>query len=287
MKCGDVESAMWARFHALCYTWFASRPLGILEGDLKADYRMMQNYQQNATLAALLPFWQAILNLMGKSSDPKVLSGEAMSQEDVLRVASENDHHVVITIVNSLRMELAYLFHDYESAGTLAENLRDPHDVFPGFFQICRHYFFECLTSIALAKTTKLRKWKCHAVKIEKKIRKWAKSGKFNCVHMLCLLEAEMAMLKGKTKEATASYDEAIALAARSGFVQDRALAHERAALYFLDRNDEFWASYHISRARQCYTYWGASAKVQHLEKDYPDLLNYAASIQCAVSHDR
>lgn len=62
------------------------------------------------------------------------------------------------------------------------------------------------------------------------RIRKWVQGGSPNCIHQLRLAEAETASLdrgRGWKGAADKKYQEALVMAARSGFIQDHALACE------------------------------------------------------------
>ena len=96
-----------------------------------------------------------------------------------------------------------------------------------------------------------------------------------NCVHMVDLLEAERMALIGRIREAKRLYGVAIALSSRNGFLQDRALAHERAAISCLDHKDLYWASHHFEQAHECYESWGANAKAIHLQDKYKELCDH------------
>ena len=88
----------------------------------------------------------------------------------------------------------------------------------------------------------------------------------------LLLLEAELAALDNKPQKAESSYKAAITVASRSGFLQDRALSHELASVYFAGEGDDYWKDYHMQQCLACYSDWGAVAKVQQLSMDNLDV---------------
>lgn len=49
----------------------------------------MQEYKQEVAFMEPVPLWQGVLNLLGRSEDPVVLRGEAMTQDEFLRDAEE------------------------------------------------------------------------------------------------------------------------------------------------------------------------------------------------------
>ncbi|NJK27814.1 MAG: hypothetical protein HC925_03770, partial [Coleofasciculaceae cyanobacterium SM2_3_26] len=104
-------------------------------------------------------------------------------------------------------------------------------------------------------------------------LRHWASQCPENFQHQCSLVEAELARLRGEDLQAMEAYDRAIAQAAVGGFVQDEALANERAALFWLARGKVDFAKLYLVRAVSGYRYWGAEAKVATLEYQYPQLL--------------
>ena len=94
-------------------------------------------------------------------------------------------------------------------------------------------------------------------------IRGWIKKGNVNLVHYLHLLEAEYAALQGKCDKAESNYKSAVDVSSRDGFIQDCALSHELASAYFSSKGDMYWKNYHMEQCKECYSEWGAIAKVE------------------------
>lgn len=243
---------------------------------MKPNCQTIYDYKIIIVWRTLIPFRQAILNLMGRSEDPLVLTGDAMNQEDMLREALQEQNILVSTVINALRMELAYTFYKYKYAGKLLEDELQvaPEVAFPAFYEIFRQRMFEGLTCFALARDggPRSKTWIKRGSVAMKVMKKLVRGGNVNCVHMYQLLSAELASVRGKTKAATTYYDKAISTASRSGFVQDRALAHERCAIFYLGEGDKDWASYHLKKAVLSYENWGAAAKIEHLAQTYSGL---------------
>jgi hypothetical protein len=90
---------------------------------------------------------------------------------------------------------------------------------------------------------------------------------------MLLLLHAEA--LSGSSAESEVvrrSFDDAIAMAGRLGFLHNQALGNERAGVYFLEKGDNAWASTYLGRARRIFTEWGATAKANQMDLECRDL---------------
>jgi hypothetical protein len=175
-------------------------------------------------------------------------------------------------------LQIAYYFEDYERADRCSRLTADFPKEVGGHFFVPRNAFFRCLTALALAhQTTGLRRRSNlrRAAKLIRQTERWSKAGNVDCVHMLQLLEAERASLsKRKAFEAKRLYLSAISTASRNGYVNDKALCHERAFLFHLRRaeasdEDRFWAENHYKDAIQAYCDWNAFAKAKHLAERY------------------
>ena len=173
-----------------------------------------------------------------------------------------------------VQLDLFILFGRWEDAQRLLNNCGDLRVIVVGLFHAVRFTFLEAFISLKLAqmetKWQEKRRYKSRAKKIMKLIRKWLRKGNVNCLHTYHLLAAEYAVLIGKNKHAKESFKAAQITAGRSGWLSDKALAHEMAALYHMQRADDDRAKYDFEQAHKTYQDWGATAKVSQLEKEYP-----------------
>lgn len=99
-------------------------------------------------------------------------------------------------------------------------------------------------------------------------------------MHYESMMDAELAALAGDLHVATKHYEVAILLAGRRGFMNDRALAHERFGEYVLSRGDTSDALYHFDRAIQLYRDWGAHAMIKTLKAKHTELLKPPSEIK-------
>lgn len=273
LRCGDVEGAMWGLFHAGCFSWYSSQRLDQLQKSLDSYCDSMREHQQEAIWASLTPFHQEVLNLMGHAPDPLVLSGDAMDLDSMLVKSIGSHHKFVSQLILSIRMEVSFLFHDYAGAAKMLDDLDDPEEVFPGSFIVCRQKLFEGLTCFQMARVTsgqERRKFVKRGGTVVVKMEKWKKAGSMNCAHMYYLLSAESAAAQKKHSQAKAFFAQAIATAQSNGFLQDKALAHERACLYFHGIDDKNLASENMFEAFHGYSSWGANGKARHLSNSHP-----------------
>ena len=84
------------------------------------------------------------------------------------------------------------------------------------------------------------------------------------------LIDAELARLQGQPWDALQHYDAAIASALAHHFLQDEAIACERAALFWLEQGKEAFAQPYLQQAHYAFMRWGALQKVAQLEAEFP-----------------
>jgi hypothetical protein len=105
-----------------------------------------------------------------------------------------------------------------------------------------------------------------------KQLVEWAENCPQNFENRAALVGAEIARIEGRELEAMRLYERAIHSARANGFVNNEALANERAAGFYAARGFETIAKAYLREARACYLRWGADGKVRRLDETYPHL---------------
>jgi GAF domain-containing protein len=104
----------------------------------------------------------------------------------------------------------------------------------------------------------------------QKNLRLWSEFAGMNHLHRYVLVEAEIFRVSGKFLEASNSYDRAIELAHKNGFIQDEAIANELAFRFWLRQNKKDFAQLYLQKAYYSYSLWGATKKLENLQLTYP-----------------
>jgi predicted ATPase/signal transduction histidine kinase/GAF domain-containing protein/tRNA A-37 threonylcarbamoyl transferase component Bud32 len=107
----------------------------------------------------------------------------------------------------------------------------------------------------------------------QERLKTWADNCPENFLHKYLLIEAERLKALNNKSEIIEYYDRAISLAKENQYIQEEALANELAAKFYLDWGKEKVAAGYMQEAYYCYARWGAKAKIDDLEKRYPQLL--------------
>jgi hypothetical protein len=276
-------------------------PLSNLVLRLRSSGQLMKEYGHEGIRVFSSMTLQFALQLSVVSETPPTaeLSGDVIKDADVRAQFNRTEHALMIGFLDHYCLLLSYYFEDYHRAAKHAQATDNFPKVAVCHFFVPVNAFFRGLTSLALAHraaaaaaTHRRRERSGHiknAAKIAKQMKAWTESGNPNCIHMLQLLEAELAAAKslsshgggtttsrgGDSSEASRArqlYLVAIGSASRNAYLNDKALAHELAFKFHLrcsGPEDHFWAENHYKDALQAYGDWNAHAKARHLADKY------------------
>lgn len=276
LETGDIEySCIGAHLYGV-NAFFAGMPLPELEGSMRKFVDLMNKHKQGPWAAATAVQLQMIHNFMGWAEDPLILRGEIMTDEKVLEIATVQNmesYETYFVQVMVWSLLLAYHFGKLRQALATANDCREAVKYLGPSFLVCIQYFYDGMAALAAASDPKFERTKKQHIAVAKralkKLQKVAKHSPENCLHKVYLLQAEFATVRGERDKAATLYSKSIALAHRNGFLQDAALAHERAGVALWHSSSDPKANIYLSRALDCYTLWGAEAKVEQLRCEY------------------
>lgn len=234
-------------------------------------------------MGAMLFHQQARLQMLsclrGNSEHPARLVGEHYDIEKMLPQHREARDLPLVDHVTSKAVYLNYLFNlDGPPHGTSTDSKYQltPESGADGFYGGRRTQFIHILVSLRAAGQTRSRKGrKILLHRARKGLRKLAvrlKTDLYNIPNKYHLCKAELLRIQGQEFAAHESYDQAIELGHSNGFISEQALACELCGLMHLQSGRATIAMPYLSKARDLYRRWGASAKVDQLEQLYPDL---------------
>ncbi|PZV11653.1 MAG: hypothetical protein DCF20_19040 [Pseudanabaena sp.] len=276
IETGDFEFSAYGLCLYCNYQYFLGKELVSLEREM-SDYGMLiSQIKQQTTLNWLHTYQQAILNLLGKSQDPCCLIGEIYNAETMLPVHTKTGDRSSLHMLHFHQLILCYLFENYDRALHNASQVILYAEAAIGLFTSAIFNLYYSLTNLAVyAELSPSKRTETMALveANQERMKLWAHHAPMNYLHKWQLVEAERYRVLGQVLEAIEFYDLAIAGAKENGYIQEEALANELAAKFYLAQNRVAIAKVYIKEARYCYLSWGASAKVQHLENCYSDIL--------------
>ena len=265
---GDQNNALMN----ICLYAFAclslGKPLSSLVLDL-ADYaHQMDESEMELQRNFLVLTWQVVLNLLGSCDDPLSMDGEAMTEQEILTSAKETNNPALRAQLYCHKLQLCVYFGGFELGATLLAETRKIGMVNPGHPIVWRTVLFEGIVAFELLCRGN-KKYKSVGTRSIQTMQKYVSNGNPNCVHILYLLKAEQEAASGKTQEAQKLFHQSVTSAARAGYVNDRALAHERCGVMWLRNKNEQWATIYLDQAIEAYSEIEAHGKIDHMKESY------------------
>ncbi|MEG4801575.1 ATP-binding protein [Microcoleus sp. ARI1-B5] len=276
LKNGDFEVVGYCAQQKSQYSYFVGQELTNLKGEIAESSNMLAQLKQSINLQCNQIFHQAVLNLLGEADNPCNLSGTACQEEHLLPLLAKANDRTGIHYFYLQKLILCYLFGDLcqalENAGKFRQGLTGG----TGFLTVPVFHFYDSLAARAAYSEADVLEREILLERVGEnpnKMQKWAARAPMNHLHNFHLVEAEKHRVLGDNFQAMEEYDRAIGLAKQNEYMNEEALAQELAAKFYIAWGKEKIARVYLADAHYCYTHWGAQAKVEDLEKKYPQLL--------------
>jgi len=210
MQTGEIIGAV-GSIVSYCETYvMAGLPLAPIEKDIRLYHQLLVEYEQKQALDMLLPMWQFVLNLLGKSEDPSKLTGEVMDQAKFIETQKRNKNSVIGGRARIYHLELTYLLCPIDYSANLLVRLV----AFIKTSLLCPCYIrFRCLhglIALAMARKTRNKKWFKLAKGATKQVKRWVEGKTGNILHLLLLMNAEYDSLSKSNEDVKRSFDLAI-----------------------------------------------------------------------------
>ncbi|MHC5936338.1 trifunctional serine/threonine-protein kinase/ATP-binding protein/sensor histidine kinase [Nostoc sp.] len=277
LETGDIEYAAWASFVCSFHGYFIGQELAELEKQMGDYAEVYSHFRQEKPQTYINSFRQAILNLLGQSSNPSYLSGAVYDAQTIRPLQEQAGDRTGLGFSYANELIVCYLFENYTGASETAINAITYLDGITSTAAVPIVYFYEALTQLILYPTVTASEQKQIIKKVtshQKKLKKWADYAPRNHQHKYYLVEAERHRILLQKNKAMELYDRAISLAKENKYIQEEALSNELAAKFYLEWGKEKIAQAYMQEAYYCYARWGAKAKTKDLEKRYPQLLS-------------
>jgi predicted ATPase/signal transduction histidine kinase len=290
LETGNPEDAALTAYICCTCAYRTGMDLSMVDEEMSFYCDSIRKLKQESALRLLVVFHQAVLNLMGRASNPCRLIGDVYDETEMLTIHLQAKDRSAICVTYLNKLTLCYLFEEYTQAIESAELSRDYLDGVTGTPAVPVFYFYDSLARLAVYDSSRgrLRRNILRRVALnQRKMRKWALHGSMNHLHKYLLVEAERLRLRGKFRESEDCYDRSIELAKENEYINEEALANELAAKFFLARGKTNVARAYMADARYCYERWGAHAKVGHLIERYGHLLDEPSGQRTTVGAGR
>ncbi|MFW9263034.1 AAA family ATPase [Nostoc sp. CALU 546] len=276
IETGDFLNAGYNSLNYFIAKLFGGVELDIWEPEI-ADYRaVLVQVKQHSAQTYLDMMQQTVQNLREARILSDCLIGTAYDETVMLPKHHQDKDLTAIAIAYTYKLMLAYFFGNYTAALNYSAQAKQYLMAVSGMIFVPIFHFYAALTHLALFPTQSeveqaeiLAQVKLHQTTLHQS----AQNAPTNHLHKWHLVEAEKQRVLGNKAEALEHYDRAISIAQKNEYVNEEALSNELATKFYLDWGKEKLAQGYMHQAYYCYARWGAKAKIENLEKRYPQLL--------------
>ena len=287
IETGDLEYAAYSLLQYSCLAYLSGKELTVFETEIAINRNAIHKIKQETALNYIEIYWQATLNLLGKSENTCYLKGKACDEQMKLPLYQQAQDKVGVAYIYWNKFLLSYWFENYSEAienSALAEKYLD---AVIGLPPVPLFHFYDSLVRLAVYSNSQESEQNAILDCVQanqEKMQKWALHAPMNHLHKFYLVEAEKYRVLGVKLEAIEMYDRAIALAKQNEYINEEALAYELAAKFYLSWGKQSIAKTYMTDAYYAYMRWGAIAKVKDLESKYSHLITRTPNIQNLVT---
>ena len=278
LEVGDLEFVGYASMHYAKDVFYAGEPLPAVEQSVLRYIALMRQLKQEFSRLYLAITQQAAENLMGGAADPLKFKGSAFDEDIELPALVEAKNIPSLHLFWIDKAIVAYALGAFAEARTATVRAAEHVGGHLGMSPVALQSFYDSLTRLALldgADEEARREALAAVEKNQAEMKAWANDGPANYMHKYLLVEAERARVTGRGEEAMGFYDQAIRSASEHLYVNEEAIACERcASFHFAARRARIGRTY-LAEARHAYERWGATAKVDKLDREHPWLATY------------
>ncbi len=274
LESGNLDYTGWCYFEECLFSYMTGQELASLERKIATNGYAIRQISQALPLNHNQMVWQVVLNLTTTSIEPDRLMGEAYNEEENLPQYIAAKDITSLCALYWCKLQLCYVFGKYSQALEYSQQAAKYLVGITGSPIIPLFYFYDSLARLAIYPQTTAQKPLLKIVQAsQKKMQHWATHSPMNYLHKFNLVQAELYRVLGKIHQAMDFYDLAIQGAAENGYIQEEALANERAAEFYLHLGKEKIAKTYMIEAYYTYIRWGAIAKAKELESQYSYLV--------------
>ncbi len=227
------------------------------------------NYQLAADVISGLDIWLANLTASEVESN--------LNEEQYVANCVANNSMYAVCHYLILKTKILTFYGAYDESLKASQKAEEIINVILGKYQVAALNFYQSIALIGLCRDPQSEAIKdLYLEKVrfnQAQLEVWAAGCAENFTHKYYLVNAELASFLGNKERAIDLYDCAIAGAKENCYLQEEGLANELAAKFYLAWGKEKVAASYMQEAYYCYARWGAKAKTNQLEAQYPQLL--------------
>ena len=269
---GDIEYVSYCIMAYFSNLFLLGQPLQLINEARKLYIPTLEKFKQEHCIEYSKLWLQAAYEFTG-NIDAAIERHEFAT----LKRFEATHNHQCLFALHLGKLISNYVFENYAQALDHAIKALASQDAAFGILLTAAHNFYYSLALLASCQagqeTAQQEAILNQVDKNQIKLRQLSDHAPDNYLHKFDLVAAEKARVLGQRLEAIDAYDRAIAGAKKNSYIQEEALANELAAKFYLNWGKEKIAPAYLTSAYYAYAHWGAKAKLQDLERRYPQLL--------------
>ncbi|GAB4291893.1 MAG: AAA family ATPase [Oscillatoriaceae cyanobacterium] len=276
LETGNIEYAGYNALDYCMFRLFAGEHLISVENDYAKYAAILGKLKQEYTLYYTNVCRQIVLNFAGKAENKLRLISQNINVEELLPKWVEAKNYYLLFIAYLAKTILAYSFGDYGQAIDYAREGGKYEVGNGGLIVTPLHNFYQSLSLLGGYNQAQAGEQEEFLAKIQvnqEQMKVWAENAPANYQHKYDLVEAEKSRVLGDDGAALSLYERAITGAKKHQYIQEEAIACERAGEFHLKRGQQTMGRFYLTEAYYGYIRWGAVAKVKDLEERHPKFL--------------
>ncbi|BAZ39677.1 two-component hybrid sensor and regulator [Calothrix sp. NIES-4101] len=275
LETGDSVHALVSTSFRLFYTYLSGTE------DLANLLEEVEIYQSKFSTSQHFLSWvhiirSSIKNFTVFGENLSCLGSNVDDEEQHLSILLKENDELALHLFFLSKLILSYSFGYFSVAIQDANQGAKYLKAGMGMFSAPIYYYYDSLIRLTLypqVDSSEQAKLLSQVDANQKALSIYANAAPMNYQHKYDLVEAVKYHILDNKCAAIEYYDRAIKFAHENGFIQDKALANELVAKFYLDWGKEKAAQGYMQEAYYSYARWGAKAKTDDLEKHYPELL--------------
>jgi PAS domain S-box-containing protein len=288
LEVSDLEYAGYNVAYLCQASYLVGNDLKKLSGEVENYAATLLKLRQFTSSNYIQIYLQAIQHLQVKKTASNINSNVTsnVTSDKLYITLTEAQDFLGLHFYWTHKLILSYLFGDISQATQDAIQARIYLSGGAGMITAPIFYFYDSLTYLSLYPQSSDKEELLKQVRENQtKLLHYCDHAPMNFQHKYDLVEAELCRVTGKDYEGIKYFEKAITGAAKNGYIQEEALANERAALFYVSLDKEKIAKMYMTDAYYGYIKWGATAKYLDLEKKYPDLIIRSTNLHSTNLH--
>ncbi|ABD04895.1 serine/threonine protein kinase and signal transduction histidine kinase [Rhodopseudomonas palustris HaA2] len=277
IETGDLTYAGFSSCTLITNRLSAGDPLDEVEVEAGARLALMHRAKFGLIVHIITTQLQFVKSLRNETVAIGSLNSEGFDEEAFERqLAANRSLDIALCWFWIRKMQACYFAGDYSVAFVALLKAEPLLWTTVGHHEYSIFHFYVGVISAALAESPSPPEPRAELeqrlAEAHRRMAAWEVHNPGNYKSATALLAAEIARLQNRPYEAMQLYQQAVASSRRVRVSQVEAIAHELAARFCHQQGFDTAAQAHLVRARDCYRQWGASAKVEQLDRAHPDL---------------